>query len=251
VRLLIGLGLTGLVITALVVWLANLTDDKWFDDLWLEVAKASVQLLAVGVLGGALTYAWKDLSTQREKEAERRAKIRTELLDLFSLYNDVKSVRRSLRSMGLDPKYNTLTRQPAGASDGRFTEEKARAFHEQMLGLNSLQLGFESKKRQFEQTDFLLEDTGKVLTCLRGIEKHLNEVLKNSWEKRASTIQAGADIKPVSDALLPLLDTPQFKEHVSGPMTEITRLINKHVFGEASEKTKQLVKSWEEEEASD
>lgn len=241
-------------------WLAHPTNQA-LDDLWLEVAKGGVQVVAVGVLGGALGYAWKYLATEREKEGERRAKIRAELVDLFGLYNDVKSVRRSLRSLGLDLGSLPLPKQ--GVRRGRwfarsrwrayrFTDRQAQGFHEQMLTLNTLQLGFESKKRQFSQTDFLRKDTARVVNLLNVIETYLNDVLRKAWEKRAWTVAAGAEIKPVSCALQGLFRKSDFRANATEPLNEITLLINKHVFGKASAETiaelrKQAEKDMEEE----
>jgi len=245
-KLLIWLGVAGLLVTVLGIVFAS-PDGNWLDDLFLEVSKAGVQLLAIGVLGGALTYAWKNLSSEREKESERRAKIRAELVELFSLYNDVKSVRRTLRSLGLDPKYSQPswdTPKPAG---GQLTDIQARGFHEQMLTLNSLQLGFEAKKRQFEQTDFLGQETPDVVRQLSDIEHHLNRVLA-VWERGGWLVQPGTQIKPVSEKLVPLFNGTQFRTKVSLPLREITRLINKHAFGEASSETRELVSSLEGQE---
>ena len=52
--LLTVVGLAAIITSA---WLAHLTPnkDEWLNSLWLEVAKAGVQVVAVGVLGGALT----------------------------------------------------------------------------------------------------------------------------------------------------------------------------------------------------
>jgi uncharacterized membrane protein YcjF (UPF0283 family) len=99
--LLTVLGLVAIITGA---WLARLTPDKWLDALWLEVAKAGVQVVAVGVLGGALAAIWQNIRARREREIERNDKIRAELVSLDALYNDVKAVRRILRSLGLDLK---------------------------------------------------------------------------------------------------------------------------------------------------
>ena len=51
IALLTVVGLAAIISSA---WLAHLTPhkDKWLNALWLEVAKAGVQVVAVGVLGG-------------------------------------------------------------------------------------------------------------------------------------------------------------------------------------------------------
>jgi formiminotetrahydrofolate cyclodeaminase len=66
------------------------------------------------VLGGALAAVWRNITAHREakaaedakerdREIERNDKIRAELISLVALYNGVKSVRRIVRSLGLDP----------------------------------------------------------------------------------------------------------------------------------------------------
>jgi hypothetical protein len=240
-------------------WRAHLTQDKWLDDLWLEVAKAGVQVVAVGVLGGALAAVWRNITAQREakvaedakerdreiersakerdQEIERNDKIRAELVSLVALYNGVKSVRRIVRSLGLDLKtYPEAERETAGQT-AILSEEQARGFHSQMLILNGLQLEFESKARQFGQTNFLGDDTDQVVTNLGRIENHLNRVLE-LWEKSGWTIQQGTPLRLVSDGLKLLLRVREhLRPEVSDPLRKITELINKYVFGEALKET--------------
>jgi hypothetical protein len=75
--LLTVLGLAAIIASA---WLAHLTPhkDKWLNALWLEVAKADVQVVAVGVLGGALAAIWQNIRARRDREIERNDKIRAE-----------------------------------------------------------------------------------------------------------------------------------------------------------------------------
>ena len=78
--------------------------ESWDRDFWLEVAKAGVQLVSVAVLGGIAAGAWRARERSRDQEAERKTKLRGERAELVALYNDVKEVRRTLRSLGLDAK---------------------------------------------------------------------------------------------------------------------------------------------------
>jgi len=241
---LLALGLATITAGA---WLARTTQDTWFDELWLEVAKAGVQVVAVGVLGGALAAVWRnmavqremkarDVAEQRELEIERNDKIRAELASLIALYNDVKSVRRVLRSHGLDLKtYPAAERE--SARQNALTKEQADSFREQMLVLSELQLGFESKAKQFGQTNFLDDDTDQVVKNLGRIENHLNQVLW-LWEQSGWTIREGTHLGLVSDGLVRLFRVrDHMRPEVSEPLRDITRLINKHVFGEATERT--------------
>ena len=110
-----------------------------------------------------------------------------------------------------------------------------------MLILSRLQLGFEAKLKQFGQTDFLEGDTGEVVEALSRIEEHLNQVL-DLWEQKGWTIREGTPLALVYDGLEKLFRVrAHFRPGVSDQMKEITELINKHVFGEATENTKKVV----------
>jgi hypothetical protein len=255
---LLSLLVLGLAVIIVGAWRAHLTDDRWFDGLWLEVAKAGVQLVAVGVLGGALAAVWQNINArrqmkdkeiadqrderaklaakEREQEIERNDKIRTELVSLVALYNSVKSVRRILRSLGLDLKtYPDAERERA--REIGLTGEQSEGFHAQMLILSKIQLDFESKAKQFGQTNFLDDETDNVVKNLGRIENHLNQVLW-LWEQRGWTIREGTNLGQVSDGLVRLFRVgDHMRPEVSEPLREITRLINKHVFGEATERT--------------
>jgi len=235
--LLTVLGLAAIITGA---WQARLTPDKdkWLDALWFEVAKAGVQVVAVGVLGGALAAIWQNIRTRRERESVRNDKIRAELVSLVALYNDVKAVRRILRSLGLDLKTYPDADVEQVRQSAVLTEEQARGFHEQMLILSGLQLGFEAKAKQFGQTDFLDDDTGKVVEALSRIEEHLNQVLE-LWEQKGPVIRKGTDLAVVSEGLEKLFRVRAYlRPEVSDQMREITELINEHVFGGASKDTK-------------
>lgn len=223
-----GIALLGLIVIGISAWQAS-DQDRWVDSLWLEVARASVGVVAVGVLGGALSYLWKQVSDRRTKESERREKLRVELMSLVALYNDVKAVRRRLRSLGLD-----LRKGPdqTHRSAGRLTQDQAHGFHEEMRLLNELQLGFEAKARQFGQTNFLAEDTDKVVEHLGAVEEHLNNVL-SLWEVEGWKVREGTSASLVYDGLQKLFRVrTEFGPNVSVRLHEITELVNLHIFGE-------------------
>ena len=239
--LLTVLGLVAIITGA---WLAHLTPhkDKWLNALWLEVAKAGVQVVAVGVLGGALAAIWQNIRARRDREIERNDKVLAELVSLVALYNDVKAVRRILRSLGLDLNTYPANEQEQ-AKNALLTEEQARGFHAQMLILSGLQLGFEAKVKQFGQTDFLDNDTGEVVEALSRIEEHLNQTL-DLWEENGWRIREGTPLAVVSEGLVKLFRVrDHLRPQVSNQMREITKLINKHVFGGASEDTEAVVET--------
>lgn len=183
----------------------------------------------------------------REKEREQRRanndKLRDELASLVLLYNDVKSVRRNLRSLGLDVKTYPAAQREDVRGTRRLTKEQASGFHEQMLILSGLQLSFEAKLKQFGQTNLLEGDNPKVVTLIGGIENHLNNVL-DLWEQRGWDVSEGTTLSVVYDGLVGLFRVPgYFGPHVSQKMREIMELINKHVFNEASTDTQNALKT--------
>lgn len=226
----------GLGATVAAAYWAHRTTDTWVEDLLFEVARAGVQIFAIGVLGGAAAAAWR----AREARREARAKVREELVAVVGLYNDVKRVRRILKSQGLDLGARRSPDPPVDHPE-QFTNQQVEVFHAQMLALTDLQLQFESKVRQFGQTNLLGKDTGEVVELLGQIETHLHKVLKQAWEQRAWTVRTGSDVSVVSDALQPLFRKRSFRDNMTTPLQDITRLINAHVFSGASDETREVL----------
>jgi hypothetical protein len=249
-----AIALAGLI-TTFAGWQAAKAAEKPLATLWLDVAKAGIQIVAVGVVGGALAQAWKAIADQREAAAATKAKIRAELVELVALYNEVKAVRRNLRGLGLDvnlyvPDRNKIqdpktdeerlfeeARQERTArlrrTVGRrirLTAKQASGYREQMRCLNTLQLGYEAKVRQFEQADLLGDDRRKVVENLKNVESYLNDLV-NEWEERGWTIREGTRLDRVSDPLQALYRKATFRPNCSRPMRKITRVINRHLFG--------------------
>ncbi len=236
------------------VWAASNTSGAW-SDFWSEVAKDGLQVVAVGAVGGALTATWKAIADRRESAAATKVKLRAEFLELVDLYNDVKAVRRELRSMGLDAKLHldTQTCKAKEAQDKnyfstaeglkelaavgltvRLSREQARGFGKQMRKLNRLQLGYEAKKRQFTQADLLGEDRAAIVTTLALIESYLNELV-GLWEEHGWTFQEGTVLDEISPGLQQLFRKEQFRAAVSDPMRGVTAVFNEHLFGSTTE----------------
>jgi hypothetical protein len=126
------LALIGLMVIVVSAVFAFRTENTWFDQFWLEVAKGGVQVVAVGVLGGALAATWQIISANREAKLQRNAKIREELASLVALYNEVKAIRRTLRSLGLDLKTYPDDERATVVRTGLLTRAQAHGFQEQM-----------------------------------------------------------------------------------------------------------------------
>jgi hypothetical protein len=231
------------------------------DEFWLEIARAGVQVLAVVVIGGAVAAAWRYLEQERSDQQKRLADEREQQRQLHEQqlavfrqivesYNEVKAIRRTLRSIGLREATGTMS------------ETQVRGFRELMLRLNVVQLAFEALKRELGETDFFKEDTAEIVKRLYYVESHLNIVLQ-VWEKDGSAIEVGSDAGFVSLGLVGLIGpskglkerferrnsrTTSFKEGVVIHRREITRLIHKHLFGPASGITKYELDQLENDE---
>jgi hypothetical protein len=256
-RLQVRVVLVGALVAAAALGIAavvkGMLETDLDDEFWLEVAKAGVQVLAVVVIGGAVAAAWRYLEEERggeqkrlADEQEHRLQLHEQQLDVFrqivQSYNEVKAIRRTLRSIGL--------RDATGA----MTEAQVRSFHDLMLRLNVVQLAFEALKRELGETDLFKEDTAEIMKGLYKIESHLNDVLQ-IWEINGSSIGVGSDVKFVSCGLVGLIGPSKglndgserskggtimsFKGGVVIHRRLITRLIHKHLFGPASGATKE------------
>ena len=91
------------------------------NDLWFEVAKAGIQVVAVGVVGGGLATVWRRLGEMSaridEVEHSRRDRLASDYSELATLYNQVKAIRRRLGSLGLDLKQRE-SHHPLDATGG-------------------------------------------------------------------------------------------------------------------------------------
>ena len=105
-----------------------------------------IDLLSVGLLGGAIAAAWRFVEADREQKERAAADglARAQQLHdaqreafrrVVRCYNAVKSIRRTLRSLGFT------------ANAGSLDQEQADRFREQMLRLNEVQLEFEALTR--------------------------------------------------------------------------------------------------------
>ncbi|MCR2811123.1 MULTISPECIES: hypothetical protein [unclassified Microbacterium] len=242
----------GVVGAGLGTLLASKTSEPW-SDLWSDVAGAGVGVVAVGMVGGALAFSWRAIEKRREEEAFVKDKLRAEFTELIVLYNGVKSVRRALRALGLDAKLHLDPERVKKnmAADERYyepescqgvkelevvgravelTREQVVGFQEQMGRLNELQLGYEAKKRQFDQADLLGEDRATVVAKFEDIESWLNRLV-GLWEARGWDIREGTKLVEVSPCIQPLVRRLHFRHYFTRPMQDITDVFNSHLFG--------------------
>ena len=204
------------------------------DTLYVEVAKSGLQLVVVGVLGSAFAAGWRWIDFKREVQRrdyeyerdQRRARREMQLalfVRLVNSYNEVKAIRRTLRSYGF--------RNAVGALD----EPQVHAFREQMARLNGVQLEFEALKREVGEARLFDGNSAKILDALYKIESHLNKVLR-VWEYHGIDVEVGADAKIVVDGLQDLIGKSAiFKSGVVEPRRKATQLMQDSLFGSSSQ----------------
>lgn len=225
----VGIGLAAI---ALGSFLSLATADEWFEDLWFEVAKAGVQVVAVGVVVGGLAAFWRYLNDesarQHDIEHRRQEHLESDYAKLVSLYNEVKAIRRRLSSLGLDLQQRHS--QHPHPSNGRLTTEQASGFHTELLLLNDAQLGFEDILRGTRVSDLLGDCRGPVIEELDKIQSYLNSIV-SGWERRASGVVVDAELAPVSELLQPLFRKNCFRPGISDRFDRITKAYNTSLFG--------------------
>jgi hypothetical protein len=251
---------TALLGVALVIIGAVLSEQR--EELWIEIAKVGIQLLVIGIIGGALSAGWK-LAEERRSEQRRLAEeirseqrrlaeeIRSEerklaeerrsherrqfdldletnreihqrqlgsFMEVVAAYNGVKSVRRTLKSLGLK------------THEGVMDELQVAGFHAQMARLNELQLVFEAMVRELGETALFGDDTDAIVTELNGVERYLNRVLE-IWEENGSTIRSGSPTAPVAHGLSGLISGSRFASGVVERRQRLTEAMHNHLFG--------------------
>jgi hypothetical protein len=213
-------------------------------DLWFELGKAGVQLLAIVVLGSAVAAAFRVLddrregrrigaSEQREEDRKLAAERREErrLLDeyragiaaeLVDAYHRIKAVRRTLRAIGFGP-----------TASGTLSTEQRTDFRRQMELLNDAQLTLEKVKRDVEGQPPVFEHLGQpIWEKVDRAERYVNQVI-GDWEDPGTKVEVDADLSSIMASLgnlrsflLSAGDDEGLKQNVSEPILEAARLIH-------------------------
>ena len=151
-----------------------------------------------------------------------------ELASMDDLYNQVKTIRRTLRSLGFAP----------GGSEGTnsvlLTEQQAGGFLEQMRILNQVSL-VRYKLKLFRRTGLLGSAAPGVVDLVEDVEIYLNLVLA-LWQHQGSSIGGETPLAVVSQGLAPLLRTQEFRQGIAVPMDGIWILISEEAFGKPTKR---------------
>jgi hypothetical protein len=184
------------------------------DDIWSTISKAGVTIAVTTVAGAVAAAALKLVDEWRVRDQERRKVFH----DVVETYNEVKSIRRSLRALGLlSPRCGPLT------------AEEAEEVLTIMTRLNAAQLRFEAIKKEVEQSN-LFTHLDLVTKELRTVENYINKCAIEKWEKSAGCIRKGADRHELDNLQLPVF-IEGFEHHIFRPLDNLTVTLHEELFG--------------------
>ncbi len=174
--------IVGLIIVAgiAVVTTAALMAPGRQGDIWLEIAKSTMYLVALAVAGGVVTTVVRDRDAAREERLRWREHRLAFLDRLDDSYTQIKAARRLLRTLGF-----------VAASSQPLDGEQVHGFRTQMATLNEAQLTFEMAARQVRPASFGLR-SGEIEHELADIGHYLRRVLRD-WEADPVAIATGGD----------------------------------------------------------
>jgi hypothetical protein len=172
-------------------------------DPWLEVAKAGLQLGVIVLVGGAVTYGFKFLDSERNVRARRDEYLLGVIRNLVESYNRVKSVRRTLRAYGF------LKPEAPRPDSHRFTVEQVDAYRKQMFVLVEAQLRLEEISREIKAQPQVFEHSEALKVLIHTGESYVNDVI-GDWEDHGIDVVVGAHAGRTTDVFKHL-------QHFLGP----------------------------------
>jgi len=146
--------------------------------IWFEVAKLGLQLAGVTVIGGLVSLGFRLWEKLRDEDRHLNENRQALVLEIISFYEEVKSVRRTLRAVGL-----------RSATKLAVTPQRAAGYHEQMILLNKAQLAFERVGRKVVAFPTAVANPPEVLVAAEKIEKYLHKLIKE-WEDKGALLAA-------------------------------------------------------------
>jgi hypothetical protein len=193
IYLIVMLGIVGMV--GVVVFL--LWGKPMKEILDGDVFRLTYQFFLLAVLGGALSFLFKEISRERQyrqeeliKEEEKRThnskRLREIHSELLGAYNKAKKVRRLLRAKALTK--TTTSKKIIVVQD---------EYDRQMQELIDAQLVFEVYAKRIKYNKLWFKEAGNLESKLGLIEKYLNRILQE-YQKSFKTFSRDSRTKPLN-----------------------------------------------------
>ena len=145
------------------------------DEFWIDVAKAGLQVAVITFIGLLVNVLLKSVDERRRRDEQRLEVFRSIIL----AYNQVKAVRRNLRTLGfLEPP-------------GKLNALQARGLREQMSALNDAQLSLEAIKREVDESRLFISKK-EIVAELVIAEKYLTRDIHDRWEEAGGLVWEGS-----------------------------------------------------------
>jgi hypothetical protein len=227
----IGIILVFAFAVAVALTIVGLVLSSQRSDLWLEVAKAGLQLGVIVLVGGAVTYGFNFLESERATDVHHDEYRLGVIRNLIESYNRIKSARRTLRAYGFRKP------QVPRPNAQQFTAEQVDAYRKQMLVLVEAQLKLEEISREIKAQPQVFKHSKALEVLIHTGESYVNKVIEE-WEKCGVDVVTGAHAghtTDVFDHLQNFLGDPGAQvggiKTISKPIEEIQRLIQGQFLG--------------------
>jgi hypothetical protein len=172
----------GVAVAAAILLLAFVSmPEARREDLTFEIAKAAIQVVPLAFFGVVVGELVRRRDADRARKQQRVDFLRSFLSDVVLSYNRTKAIRRTLRGAGVGP-----------TGHGKISDDDLHQLDAQLLALSDTQLDLERLKRSAEANGVVFGSSRTVPDALRGLEKYVNDVVKE-WESRRPGLRRGVD----------------------------------------------------------
>lgn len=164
------------------VLLASLMAPERQEDIWVELAKSSAQIVVLVMATGVVGAMLRDRDAVREAQRRHEASLLAFLEQIEATYAQVKTARRMLRTLG----FNSQAVMTLSA-------DQASGLRVQMALLNEAELSFETYARKVAAMPGLWAvESAAMTTELTRVFQYLHSVLME-WQTDPTVFGAGAD----------------------------------------------------------
>jgi hypothetical protein len=194
--------------TVIVIAVARAVPEQR-DELWIDLAKAGIQLAVVIGLGGVLD--------------EHRFEV---FRDVIAAYHQLKSVRRNLRTVGL-----------RDCTDHPLRPEQIEALRSEMATVVEVQLTLEQMMRELDARSTTFARSAEIALHLSRLAIYVDGLVEE-WEKHGRKFWADHQPGKVSDlkALQAFLGraADDFRPRAADPLGRVEQIVREELLGRPS-----------------
>lgn len=194
--------------------------------LWAEMFKTGLEVIAVGVLGGIISFALQVLGADREKR-QRETEYRRDVLQaLRTAYSDTKRVRTQLRAAGLTTRY--------GPGPPCLDKRMAEAYKTLMTDLYNTKLAFEDVLVMIDVLPVGTDGTtpsSQIAADVKLIEVYIDAVVDEYADHKQAIDEDPADFKYAKLSKLDGFTGYSYPAHASTPFHRAEKALQNDILG--------------------